>query len=450
MLVLVCVTLCLLSAAAAVFPDVEVTCISVESCVLPCQRQQALSMIIWYRNQTPLAWLPDVQNIKKPNNRTSLLHQELHDGICSLLIKKVMPQDSGIYKCDTVNKGLVKTSQYYNLRVNVPVKEVVIEESGDYLICSSENIYPRPQCQWTSAVLNSTVAQGNQGVLFTTRCITERMHNASNQSCTVSSRLSSHTNTYIQRPAISVSGTEAVLLCAHTTSPVKTESWRFNHNETIVSLSGEVSEGWRPFVKSISDSRSLTLNNLTSHQQGRFTCVTRTDTESYTVVTQLQIRGAPGAPGLSVFSVISIVFTAVLTIFASGAYRRSQCSSANHLPQRDSSQTKVDSFNAAWIICGLLGLSSALPCFFVIASLYFQHRLSQNWTMNVLILVNQVTLIPEVCNSVFVLRCSAQKHIMTCFAMISVMFVVVLIAMKVPMAEETFFTVSMCAHCNYS
>ena len=62
--------------------------------------------------------------------------------------------------------------------------------------------------------------------------------------------------------------------------------WRFNRNQIILTKPGPdvtctVSEEWRQHVKNVSESGSLTLQDLTSHQEGKYTCELSNSEETY-------------------------------------------------------------------------------------------------------------------------------------------------------------------------
>uniref|UniRef100_A0AAZ1X8W3 Ig-like domain-containing protein n=1 Tax=Oreochromis aureus TaxID=47969 RepID=A0AAZ1X8W3_OREAU len=82
-----------------------------------------------------------------------------------------------------------------------------------------------------------------------------------------------------QHSAASVfrSNTETTILCPPSDAPFSYLIWRFNHSQSIVTRSGAdisytVYAGWEQHVKHVSESGSITLQDLTADHEGIYTC----------------------------------------------------------------------------------------------------------------------------------------------------------------------------------
>lgn len=73
------------------------------------------------------------------------------------------------------------------------------------------------------------------------------------------------------------SESETTIQCSDSKSPVTRFIWRFDHSQINVTESEAggsytASEEWRPYVKSVSETGSLTLQNLSTDKTGIYTC----------------------------------------------------------------------------------------------------------------------------------------------------------------------------------
>ncbi|XP_070841856.1 CD276 antigen-like [Chaetodon trifascialis] len=104
--------------------DTEVTCVVMESCVLPCSFQGGTDEVIhwiqlagdktvhtYYDNQDQLA-----HQEQRFRNRTSLFKDQISRGNASLMLTRVKVQDQGSYKCytSTINSN---EESFVNLKV---------------------------------------------------------------------------------------------------------------------------------------------------------------------------------------------------------------------------------------------------------------------------------------------------------------------------------------------
>lgn len=95
----------------------------------------------------------------------------------------------------------------------------------------------------------------------------------------------------------SVSGTiteTTTVTCADSKTAPQSIIWRFNHSQVIVNHTGpnsySVSEGWRPYVKDVTDTGSLTLQDLSLDQTGVYTCELSNAEETHVKNTFLELR----------------------------------------------------------------------------------------------------------------------------------------------------------------
>nr|XP_046226706.1 V-set domain-containing T-cell activation inhibitor 1-like [Scatophagus argus]XP_046226708.1 V-set domain-containing T-cell activation inhibitor 1-like [Scatophagus argus] len=151
--------------------DTEVSCVFMESCVLPCSFQPGHDVVIhwikepgntfvhsYYYNQDQLS--KQDQSFK---GRTSLFIDQISRGNASLQLTGVKVQDQSRYKCYTStirgNKDL-----FISLKVDAPVTEVHIQQVENRIICSSERIYPEPELTWSTSPPSNMTCQNTTTV----------------------------------------------------------------------------------------------------------------------------------------------------------------------------------------------------------------------------------------------------------------------------------------------
>ncbi|XP_023254851.1 V-set domain-containing T-cell activation inhibitor 1-like, partial [Seriola lalandi dorsalis] len=149
--------------------DSEVSCVSMESCILPCSFQDDTEVIIhwnqvtagdspvhsFYYNKDQLA-----HQDQRFRGRTSLFKDQISGGNASLQLTGLQVQDQGRYKCYTgTNRG--RNESFINLKVDAPVGKVDLQQVGNRITCSSERIYPQPELTWSTSP-PSTVTFKNQ------------------------------------------------------------------------------------------------------------------------------------------------------------------------------------------------------------------------------------------------------------------------------------------------
>uniref|UniRef100_A0A665X5U7 Ig-like domain-containing protein n=1 Tax=Echeneis naucrates TaxID=173247 RepID=A0A665X5U7_ECHNA len=128
-----------------------VSCVFMESCILPCSFQVGTDVLIHWIHVTA----EDVQTHSYYYNTDQLAHQHQHfkgrtsmfkdqisRGNASLQLAEVKIQDQGRYKCYT------KTSI---VPFTAPVERVKLEPVENKITCSSEMIYPEPELTWSTS-----------------------------------------------------------------------------------------------------------------------------------------------------------------------------------------------------------------------------------------------------------------------------------------------------------
>ncbi|KAK7888806.1 hypothetical protein WMY93_024366 [Mugilogobius chulae] len=267
-----------------------VSCVPLESCVLPCSFNPGPGPVvhwikdttedtpvhIYYRNQNQLQ-----DQHQDYTGRTSLFEEQLSTGNASLLLSEVKGQDAGRYKCFTSTTALASNREsYVTLRV---------EKQDEKLICRSENIYPKPSVTWSlspeSVDKPQTFINPSADGLWSVLSSVSLSHSVPHEYiCNVSTTHSWRSATYRRQVDICISTSGVTLIpCTEPKTPVKSLIWRLNHTQAILSRSGPepvvCTESWRRFVDGVTPSNSLVLKNLSRDHQGLFSCHISTDTE---------------------------------------------------------------------------------------------------------------------------------------------------------------------------
>uniref|UniRef100_A0A3Q1J656 Ig-like domain-containing protein n=1 Tax=Anabas testudineus TaxID=64144 RepID=A0A3Q1J656_ANATE len=268
--------------------DTDVSCVYMENCILPCSIQGSSDVVIhwvqtegnvpvhaYYDDQDQLAF--QALHIR---NRTSLFKDQILRGNISLQLTGVKVQDQGRYKCysDGQEKHVV-------VKVYAPVNKVDIHQVENSITCSSEGIYPEPELTWSTnppikITFNTTtrVQQTKQQLYnISSSLILSDPGTDVVYSCTISTRRNKRRTALFRPISIIEFDTESSVDCADSDASFSNLVWRFNHSEIILTQKGTdvpdtVSKQWRQHVKSVSESGSLTLQHLTSDQEGTYSC----------------------------------------------------------------------------------------------------------------------------------------------------------------------------------
>ncbi|KAM4533463.1 CD276 antigen-like isoform 1-T2 [Odontesthes bonariensis] len=314
--------------------DTEVSCVFMERCILPCSfTDGAADFIKWIHLSPEVSELAHYYNKEKHEdqgqnytNRTSLFMNQISNGNASLQLTGVKIQDQGRYHCYTKTiTGIQKSSIL--LKVDAPVSKISFDRVGNRITCSSNWIHPEPELTW------STSPPSNMSLQNTTSVQTEQqLYNISSSlilsdsdthliySCIVSTRTSSRRATWRQISSLHANYTEATISCSASNTSLTSLIWRFNHSQIILNKPGPdvtptVSEEWRQHVKDVSESGSLTLQNLTSHQEGTYTCELSNSEETMITVISLRMNSENS---VNVGGIIGGVFAAAAAVVVVG------------------------------------------------------------------------------------------------------------------------------------
>ncbi|KAK2886737.1 hypothetical protein Q8A73_020683 [Channa argus] len=309
--------------------DTDVSCDFMKSCILPCSFQAGSEEIIhwiqipgdinvhsFYHSQDQLA-LQD-QRFRK---RTSLFKDQISRGNGSLQLTGVQVQDQGRYRCHTsTNRGT--RNVFINLKVDAPVSKIHIEQVGNRITCSSEGIYPEPEITWStnppSTFKNTTRVQQTEQQLYnisSSLILSDHVPDV-DHSCSISTRRNSRRATLRHMSSLSGSSSEISVPCTVSNKSRTGFSliWRFDRNQIILNWTGHnytVSEQWRLHVKNLSESGSLILQGLSSHQGRTYTCELSSKEETYVSNTVLKIEEGSHT-GFIVGLVVGLILVAVL------------------------------------------------------------------------------------------------------------------------------------------
>uniref|UniRef100_A0AAX7W384 Ig-like domain-containing protein n=1 Tax=Astatotilapia calliptera TaxID=8154 RepID=A0AAX7W384_ASTCA len=314
--------------------DPEASCVFLERCVLPCSFQSGSDVFIhwvqgtaqirvhsFYHNKDQLG-----DQDQRFRNRTSLFKDQISVGNASLQVTGVTIQDQGRYKCHI---STIKGNQesFVNLKVNALVRQIIIQQVGNRLTCSSEGIYPEPQLTWSTRPPSNITTENTK-----VQQIEQQLYNISSflifphtdtdlvYICTVSTHRNNRRATW--RQLISVKGTYSettTIPCSNLNSSLTDLVWRFNHSQIILSrtwsdASYTVSEEWKQHVKDVSESGSLTLQDLSSDQEGTYTCEIGDAVETHITNTFLKLDSIKDNRVIPVWLIITIVVVVVLLV----------------------------------------------------------------------------------------------------------------------------------------
>ncbi|XP_030612239.1 CD276 antigen-like isoform X1 [Archocentrus centrarchus] len=291
--------------------DSEVSCVFMERCILPCSFQTGKEIVIhWFKVPGDLhvhSFYYSKDQLghqdQRFRNRTSLFKDQISRGNASLQLTGVQVQDQSRYKCHT---STIRGNQesFINLKVDAPVHEVSIDQVGNRITCSSEGIYPEPQLTWSTSppsnitFTNTTTVQQPEQLLYS---ITSSLMVSAGVYdllfiCTISTRRNRRRATLRKLADISAPSTKVTIPCTPPNTTLTNFSlvWSFNHTQTIVKQTGtnvtySVSDGWKQQVKEVSESGSLVLKDLSSKQEGGYTCELSNAEETHSTNTHLRI-----------------------------------------------------------------------------------------------------------------------------------------------------------------
>ncbi|CAG5896102.1 unnamed protein product [Menidia menidia] len=308
--------------------DSVVSCRLRENCVLPCSfppgddtvihwmqvSSNKLQVHSYYHNMDQLE-----RQDKLFKDRTSMSSDEISRGTASLKLKRVTFEDQGRYQCYTSTiEG--STDSFIVLNVDVLIQKVDIDRRKDRITCSSEDIYPKPELTWTtnppSSPQHTLSLSETEDKLYniSSSLIVSRNTSDLDYTCTVRTRGNKKSTTLFKTDNVSVSGSETTIPCKAPTATVQKIVWTFDHHEIILNRSRaedsyRCSEKWERHVEKVTDT-GLTLKDLSSSQEGLYTCEISSDEETYIKITYLEISKAKHI--IIIGSVISAVLGVIV------------------------------------------------------------------------------------------------------------------------------------------
>uniref|UniRef100_M3ZR77 Ig-like domain-containing protein n=1 Tax=Xiphophorus maculatus TaxID=8083 RepID=M3ZR77_XIPMA len=135
--------------------DPTVTCVFRQSCILPCNVDPSSDTILRWdhltsREHNVHSYYDSEDQLGRQDQqfkgRTSLFKDLISRGNASLKLTGVKIQDEGRYRCySSTERGSKKT--FIQLKVEALIK-VNIKKVENRIICSSEDIYPKPELTW--------------------------------------------------------------------------------------------------------------------------------------------------------------------------------------------------------------------------------------------------------------------------------------------------------------
>ncbi|XP_023185792.1 butyrophilin subfamily 1 member A1-like [Xiphophorus maculatus] len=289
------------------------SCVLNQDCILPCRIDDRIDSVHWSYENPPseivLYHQGNIRDSESFRSRASLFEDQISRGNGDLLLRGVKVDDEGRYKCIPVipkqpsDLELGRPSLSYiivvHLTVEAPVSDIRIHQDGNRITCSSEGIYPQPELTWSTEPPSNTTLQNRTTVHQTE----EKLYDISSSltgpdgsdriySCTIRTRRNQRRATLNIPASVDFSGAEVTICCTSSDYYGTSLVWRFNHHQIILTKTdrniSNISEEWRKHVRNVSASGSLTLQDVTSDQEGVYSCELSGDEE--TIITHLYLR----------------------------------------------------------------------------------------------------------------------------------------------------------------
>ncbi|XP_032408052.1 uncharacterized protein LOC116712281 [Xiphophorus hellerii] len=321
-------------------PETSMSCVLNQDCILPCRIDDRIDSVRWsYENPPSEIVSYDQGNISYSESfrsRASLFEDQISRGNGDLLLRGVKVDDEGGYKCipviprqpsdlELAKLGIDPPAMYYIIVVHLAVEEILffgsffcliilhflilsaapvsdirIHQDGNRITWSSEGIYPQPELTWSTEPPSNTTLQNRTTVHQTE----EKLYDISSSltvpdnetdrtySCTIRTRRNQRRATLNIPASVDFSGAEVTICCTSSDYYGTSLVWRFNHHQIILTKTdrniSNISEEWRKHVRNVSASGSLTLQDVTSDQEGVYSCELSGDEE--TIITHLYLK----------------------------------------------------------------------------------------------------------------------------------------------------------------
>ncbi|KAL7847430.1 hypothetical protein AOLI_G00221480 [Acnodon oligacanthus] len=299
-------------------PDVDVTCIYSEDCILPCSFPPTDDAVViqWYQ-QEKLIYSFRQDEEEPDDSSVSLFTDEVSKGNASLLLKDSSVQSRGRYKCVINATNTVKES-FVILKVEAPISRISLEASPTgQLQCSSHGLYPSPLLTWstdpsTGNLQSRTRISADSSGLYSVESTLQKVNKSSPLTyiCTITSKYSSQSwkASLLQTETVGKNGQELVIPCmAPKNLKNFTLTWTFtkrNKNKHILTYHSQthsVINQWKEEAeldmdKARSGDGSLYLDdNEVSRHAGKYTCTFSGPRVTYTVQTSVSVSASSTA-----------------------------------------------------------------------------------------------------------------------------------------------------------
>ncbi|TWW71377.1 CD276 antigen -like protein [Takifugu flavidus] len=248
-------------------------CVVGQRCILPCTFLPG--------NNTLIRWIQMSNNkcvhlylynkdqlgsqIPSFQSRTSLFQDQISRGNASLLLMWVKVEDQGRYMCYS-STDIDNSEKFIELKVEALIRNVNIKQLME------DGLYK----------ISSTIDKNSTALSY---------------SCTVSAGRNKRKTTLFKARPVTVSAHETTIFCPQLNTTVADLTWRFNQAEIIlnrtVGADNLVSDSWKHHVKNVSQSGDLTLQHVSSPQEGTYTCDLSNGEETYVTITALTVSESP-------------------------------------------------------------------------------------------------------------------------------------------------------------
>ncbi|XP_056869703.1 HERV-H LTR-associating protein 2 isoform X2 [Takifugu flavidus] len=308
-------------------------CVVGHRCILPCTFLPGRDTLIhwmqmpnknithsYYDNKDQLgSQIPSFQS------RTSLFQDQISRGNASLLLMWVKVEDQGQYMCYS-STDIDNSENFIELKVEALIRNVNIKQVNDTITCSSERIYPEPELSWSTNPPSpmrdppKPEVQLMEDGLYKISSTIVKNSTALSYSCTVSAGRNKRKTTLFKARPVTVSAHETTIFCPQLNTAVADLTWKFNQAEIIlnrtVGADDLVSDSWKHHVKNVSQSGDLTLQHVSSPQEGTYTCDLSNGEETYVTITALTVSKSlaekqTGQVGIIVGIIVGVIVAAV-------------------------------------------------------------------------------------------------------------------------------------------
>lgn len=325
------------------------------SCVLPCPFDPGPDEVIhWLKLPETASSVHsfyhgrDQLGLQQPRykHRTALFNDQISRGNASLRITGIELADEGRYKCYTsTTKG--NSEDFISVKVQAPVRDVLLEEDGERLKCESKNIIPKPSVSWSPPADPSTsVTKSETGLFSVISSVPLTRSSSLEYTCNISTEHSRKSATYRRTDGVFLSRSKMLLRCVETESSIKTLVWTFNRTQIILERNGSnttTNPDWTSRLDPVPGSE-LVLKSLSSDHQGLYTCSLTTDLSTYLTVTEVTVteESTSGSSTEIILGVtLSVLFVGLLALALWWCFRSKKPKPKNTKRNRDDHKMNV-------------------------------------------------------------------------------------------------------------